>query len=59
MTSKDNPMLFFDEIHNISGWEKFARRMADNKKNDLDYGFKCQDAILKYCHVSESNHYLR
>ena len=25
-------MLFFDEIHNISGWEKFARRMADNKK---------------------------
>ena len=31
MTSKDNPMLFFDEIHNISGWEKFARRMADKK----------------------------
>lgn len=45
-------MLFLDEIHNISGWEKFARRMAD-KKNYLDYGFKCQDAILKYCHVSE------
>lgn len=32
MTGKDNPMLFLDEIHNISGWEKFARRMADNKK---------------------------
>ncbi len=31
MTGKDNPMLFLDEIHNISGWEKFARRMADNK----------------------------
>lgn len=32
MTGKDNPMLFLDEIHNISRWEKFARRMADNKK---------------------------
>ena len=32
MTGKDNPMLFLDEIHNISEWEKFARRMADNKK---------------------------
>ena len=25
------PYLFFDEIQNISGWEKFARRMADMK----------------------------
>lgn len=25
------PILFFDEIQNISGWEKFARRMADTK----------------------------
>ncbi len=25
------PMLFLDEIQNISGWEKFARRMADSK----------------------------
>ncbi len=25
------PMLFLDEIQNISGWEKFARRLADNK----------------------------
>lgn len=32
MTGNDNPMLFFDEIHNIDGWEKFARRMADSKK---------------------------
>ena len=31
MTGKDNPMLFLDEIHNIDGWEKFARRMADSK----------------------------
>lgn len=23
------PILFFDEIHNISGWEKFARRLSD------------------------------
>jgi len=27
----DKPMLFLDEIHNIDGWEKFARRMADSK----------------------------
>lgn len=25
------PYLFFDEIQNISGWEKFVRRMADMK----------------------------
>lgn len=25
------PMLFLDEIQNIPGWEKFARRLADNK----------------------------
>jgi len=25
------PVLFLDEIQNITGWEKFARRMADNK----------------------------
>lgn len=27
----DKPMLFLDEIQIIAGWEKFARRMADNK----------------------------
>ena len=32
MTGKDNPILFLDEIHNIEGWEKFARRMADSKR---------------------------
>ena len=25
------PMLFFDEIQNIDGWEKFARNLADKK----------------------------
>ena len=25
------PVLFLDEIQNISGWEKFARRLADTK----------------------------
>jgi predicted AAA+ superfamily ATPase len=25
------PILFLDEVQNISGWEKFARRMADTK----------------------------
>lgn len=25
------PILFLDEIQNINGWEKFARRMADSK----------------------------
>lgn len=25
------PMLFLDEVQNIEGWEKFARRMADAK----------------------------
>ena len=26
------PILFLDEIQNIPGWEKFARRMADSKR---------------------------
>lgn len=29
--SDKRPMLFLDEIQNIDGWEKFARRLADNK----------------------------
>jgi len=28
--SEENGYFFFDEIQNISGWEKFARRMADS-----------------------------
>ncbi len=26
-----SPVLFFDEIQNVSGWEKFARRLANEK----------------------------
>lgn len=29
--SDKRPMLFLDEIQNIDGWERFARRVADNK----------------------------
>lgn len=29
--SDHRPMLFLDEIQNIEGWDKFARRLADNK----------------------------
>ncbi len=32
LTTK-NPILFLDEIQNIEGWEKFARRMADEKRH--------------------------
>ena len=28
---ESNPILFLDEIQNVLGWEKFARRMADSK----------------------------
>ncbi len=31
--SDKRPMLFLDEIQNIDGWEKFARRLADSKYN--------------------------
>jgi predicted AAA+ superfamily ATPase len=31
--SDERPMLFLDEIQNIDGWEKFARRLADSKYN--------------------------
>ncbi len=29
---KKEPILFLDEVQNIFGWEKFARRMADEKR---------------------------
>ena len=29
--NNSRPILFFDEIQNIEGWEKFARRLADQK----------------------------
>jgi hypothetical protein len=29
--SQKRPMLFLDEIQNVEGWERFARRLADNK----------------------------
>lgn len=31
--SDKNGWFFFDEIQNINGWEKFARRMADSKEH--------------------------
>lgn len=31
MGGSEKPVLFLDEIHNILGWEKFARRLADAK----------------------------
>lgn len=31
MMADKRPILFLDEIQNITGWEKFARRLADNK----------------------------
>lgn len=31
MMSSKRPILFLDEIQNIDGWDKFARRLADNK----------------------------
>ena len=31
MGGNDKPMMFLDEIQNIDGWEKFARRLADQK----------------------------
>lgn len=31
MMSAQRPILFLDEIQNIEGWDKFARRLADNK----------------------------
>lgn len=31
--SDKRPALFLDEIQNVDGWEKFARRLADSKYN--------------------------
>ena len=44
-----SPILFLDEIQNIDGWEKFARRMADQKR--IVY-------IMVCCYCYESEHFL-
>ncbi len=31
LANSEKPYLFFDEIQIVDGWEKFARRLADNK----------------------------
>lgn len=31
-SSEHRPIFFFDEIQNVHGWEKFARRLADAKE---------------------------
>lgn len=36
------PMLFLDEIQVVEGWEKFARRMADNKYRTYITGSNAQ-----------------
>ena len=36
------PMLFFDEIQNIEGWEKFARNLADKKYSVFITGSNAQ-----------------
>jgi predicted AAA+ superfamily ATPase len=37
------PILFLDEIQNITGWEKFARRMADTKHRVYITREQCQN----------------
>lgn len=43
------PLLFFDEIQNIEGWEHFARRLANQKYNIYITGSK-QNAEPGNCH---------
>lgn len=31
MYDREHPMIYLDEIQNVSGWEKFARRLAEQK----------------------------
>lgn len=38
MMSETKPFLFLDEIQNINGWEKFARRLAETKYTVLVTG---------------------
>ncbi len=37
-----DPVLFFDEIQNIAGWEKFVRRLADQKYHIFITGSNAQ-----------------
>ena len=36
MFGNKKPWVYLDEIQNIAGWEKFVRRLADQKKKDFD-----------------------
>ena len=50
--STDRPMLFLDEIQNIDGWDKFVRRLADNKYRAYVTGsnahFLSKDVITEF-----------
>ena len=45
--STDRPMLFLDEIQNIDGWDKFVRRLADNKYRAYVTGSNAKKAGLQ------------
>ncbi|MBQ9474436.1 MAG: ATP-binding protein [Bacteroidales bacterium] len=38
MYDQENPLIYLDEIQNVDGWEKFARRMAEEKRHVMITG---------------------
>ncbi|GBU23475.1 ATP-binding protein [Fibrobacteria bacterium R8-3-H12] len=51
------PMVFLDEIQNISGWEKFARRLADSKYRVFITGSNAQ-MLSKEIHTTLGGRFL-
>ena len=42
MYDQQHPLIYLDEIQNITGWEKFARRLAEEKRHVMITGSNAQ-----------------
>ena len=48
------PLLFLDEIHNVAGWDHFARRLADMKYRVSITGSNSKNQVCKVLHKDDA-----
>ncbi|WP_301092895.1 AAA family ATPase [Bacteroides acidifaciens] len=53
----NKPLIYLDEIQNVVGWEKFARRLADSKYKVFITGSNVQ-MIGKEIHTTLGGRYV-
>ena len=55
---RETPVLFLDEIQNIAGWEKFARRLADSKQYKIFIAISNAEVLSNEMTISLGGRYL-